>query len=72
MRDGRLRDATALAFALGILQGAVGIASVSNGIPVELTALHTALAAALVLTVVFALREAWSTLGERELISATH
>jgi cytochrome c oxidase assembly protein subunit 15 len=71
-RDGRLRGATALAFALGILQGAVGIASVRNGIPVELTGLHTALAAALVLTVVFALQQAWSTLGERELISATH
>ena len=65
-RDGRLRGATALAFALGILQGTIGVASVSNGIPVELTGLHTALAAALVLTVVFALQEAWSTLGERE------
>jgi len=71
-RDGRLRGATALAFALGTLQGAVGVASVSNGIPVELTGLHTALAAALVLTVVFALHEAWSTLSERELSSATH
>jgi len=71
-RDGRLHGVTALAFALGILQGTIGVASVSNGIPVELTGLHTALAAALVLTVVFALHEAWSTLGERELISATH
>jgi cytochrome c oxidase assembly protein subunit 15 len=71
-RDGRLRGATALAFALGTLQGIVGVASVSNGIPVELTGLHTALAAALVLTVVFALQEAWSTLGKRALISATH
>jgi cytochrome c oxidase assembly protein subunit 15 len=71
-RDGRLRGATALAFALGILQAAVGVANVSNGIPVELTALHSALAAALVLTVVFALHEAWSTPGEGELISATH
>ena len=70
-RDVRLRGATALAFALGILQATVGVASVSNGIPVELTGLHTALAAALVLTVVFALQQAWSTLGERELISAT-
>ena len=33
---------------------------------------RTALAAALVLTVVFALQEAWSTLGKRALISATH
>jgi cytochrome c oxidase assembly protein subunit 15 len=71
-RDGHLRGATALAFALGILQATVGVASVSNGIPVELTGLHTALAAALVLTVVFALHEAWSTLGEPESLSATH
>jgi len=72
-RDGRLRGATALAFALGILQVAVGVASVSNGIPVEFTGLHTALATALVLTVVFALQEAWSSkLGERELTSARH
>ena len=71
-RDGRLRGATALAFALGILQGAVGVANVSNGIPVELTALHSALASALVLTVVYSLNEAWSTLGERESISATN
>jgi heme A synthase len=70
-RDGRLRGATALAFALGILQGAIGVASVSNGIPIELTGLHTALAAALVLTVVFALQEAWSTLGKPESLSAT-
>jgi cytochrome c oxidase assembly protein subunit 15 len=70
-RDAQLRGATALAFALGILQAAVGIASVSNGIPVELTGLHTALAAALVLTVVFALHEAWPALGKREPISAT-
>jgi heme A synthase len=63
---------TALAFALGILQGAVGVANVSNGIPIELTGLHTALAAALVLTLAFALREAWSTLDEPESLSATH
>jgi heme A synthase len=71
-RDGRLRGATALAFALGILQGAIGVANVSNGIPIELTGLHTALAAALVLTVAFALQEAWSTLDEPESLSATH
>jgi len=70
-RDGRLRGTTALAFALGILQAAVGVLSVRNGIPVELTGLHTAIAAALVLTVVSALRQAWSTLGEREWVSAT-
>jgi cytochrome c oxidase assembly protein subunit 15 len=59
-RDGRLRGATALAFALGLLQASVGVASVINGIPTELTGLHTALAAALVLTLVFALQQAWS------------
>jgi cytochrome c oxidase assembly protein subunit 15 len=71
-RDGRLRSATALAFALGVLQGSVGVASVLDGIPVELTGLHTALAAALVLTLVFALQTAWSTVGEREPLSAAH
>jgi cytochrome c oxidase assembly protein subunit 15 len=71
-RDGRLRGATALAFALATLQGLVGVASVRKGIPVELTGLHTALAAALVLTVVFALQEAWSTRDDPGLTSATH
>jgi cytochrome c oxidase assembly protein subunit 15 len=70
-RDGCLRGATALAFSIGALQAIVGVASVLNGIPVELTGLHTALAAALVLTVVFALQKAWSTLGESEPLSAT-
>ncbi len=68
--DIRLRGATTLAFALGVLQAIVGVASVRNGIPVELTGLHTALAAALVLTVVFALRNAWSTPGQRQALSA--
>jgi heme A synthase len=70
-RDGRLRGATVLAFALGILQASIGVASVISGIPAELTGLHTALAAALVLTLVFALQEAWSTVGERGPLSAT-
>jgi cytochrome c oxidase assembly protein subunit 15 len=71
-REARLRGATALAFALVVLQASVGVASVVDGVPVELTGLHTALAAALVLTLVFALRGAWSTLGERESLSAAH
>ena len=71
-RDRRLRGPTALAFGLGILQGSVGVASVRNGIPVELTGLHTALATALVLTLVCALHRVWSTFGERESLSATH
>jgi len=70
-RDPRLRGATTLAFALSVLQASIGVASVINGIPVELTGLHTALAAALVLTVVFALQEAWSTVGERGSLSTT-
>jgi cytochrome c oxidase assembly protein subunit 15 len=71
-RNVQLRGATTLAFALGVLQASIGIASVINGIPVELTGLHTALAAALVLTLVFALQEAWSADGERGALSATH
>ncbi len=70
-RDSRLRGATALAFALGLLQASIGIASVINGIPTEITGLHTALAAALVLTQVFALQRAWSTIGARSSLSAT-
>ncbi len=69
-RDVRLRGATALAFGLGILQATVGVASVRNGIPVELTGLHTALAAALVLTVVFSLQKAWSKLDAPEPLAA--
>jgi hypothetical protein len=44
---------------------------VINGIPTELTGLHTALAAAIVLTLVFALQQAWSTVGERGSLSST-
>jgi len=70
-RDGRLRGATALAFALGLLQASIGVASVINGIPTELTGLHTGLAAALVLTLVFALQQAWSSTCERGSLSST-
>ena len=45
-----LASLTALALALGSLQLAVGVANVLLRIPVELTGLHSALAAALVLT----------------------
>jgi len=71
-RDAHLRGPTALAFALAILQAAVGVASVLDGVPVELTGLHTALAAALVLTVVLVAQRAWSTRGERKPLAATH
>jgi len=70
--DPRLHRATAFAFALGILQASIGVASVINGIPAEITGLHTAFAAVLVLTLVFALQQAWSTIGERAFLSATH
>jgi cytochrome c oxidase assembly protein subunit 15 len=54
--------ARALAVALGLagLQGGVGVASVLLGVPVELTGLHTALAAALVASLAVALHEAWT------------
>jgi len=69
--DTRVRGAIRVAFALGVLQAGIGIASVLSGIPAELTGLHTALAAALVLTLVLALQQAWSTVGERGSLSAT-
>ena len=45
-----LRGIAALAFALGLVQVAVGVANVLLRLPVEVTSLHAALAAALVLT----------------------
>jgi cytochrome c oxidase assembly protein subunit 15 len=45
----------ALAAALGLAQAGVGVANVLLGIPVEITALHSLLAALLVLTVTAAL-----------------
>jgi heme a synthase len=47
---GRLGRLTRLAAALGVAQVIAGVANVLSGIPVELTGLHSALAAALVLT----------------------
>jgi heme A synthase len=54
-----LARALVLAGALAVCQVAVGVANVLTGIPVEVTGLHSALAAALVLTTFFALHEAW-------------
>jgi len=71
-RDARLRGPTALAFALGILQASVGVASVLDGVPVELTGLHTGLAAALVLTWVRVAQRAWSTVGEPGPLETAH
>jgi cytochrome c oxidase assembly protein subunit 15 len=56
----RLGRAVATAFLLGVAQVAAGIANVVLGLPVEVTGLHSALAAALVLTLAFALDTAWS------------
>lgn len=55
-----LSRAIAGAFLLGLAQVAVGAANVLLGLPVEVTGLHSALAAALVLTLAFALDQAWS------------
>jgi len=46
-----------VALALGISQVGVGIANVLLGLPVEVTGLHSALAAALAATLALALRE---------------
>ena len=63
----RLRRATTLALWLGALQLCVGAANVLLGLPAELTGLHSALAAALVLTLSVALRDSWQggRLGSR-------
>jgi cytochrome c oxidase assembly protein subunit 15 len=55
----RVRRLTALAAVLGALQVGIGIANVLLAIPVEVTGLHSALAAALVLTIGAATRAAW-------------
>jgi cytochrome c oxidase assembly protein subunit 15 len=49
----------ALASVLAFAQGAVGVANVLLRLPVEITALHSALAAALVCTVGIAMQVAW-------------
>ncbi len=49
----------AVAFGLVLAQVAVGVANVLLRLPVEVTGLHSALAAGLVLTVALALAEAW-------------
>jgi len=54
-----LERPTALALALVLVQAALGVANVLLRIPVEITALHTATAVALVLTTTFCVRAAW-------------
>jgi len=58
-RTAGVRGPAWLALGLAVLQLLTGIANVRLGIPVEVTALHSALAAGLVLSVALALREAW-------------
>jgi cytochrome c oxidase assembly protein subunit 15 len=55
----RLRRASRLALALGAAQIPVGVANVLLRLPVEVTGLHSALAAALVLATTAAVREVW-------------
>jgi heme A synthase len=58
-RDPGLRGATAAALALGVCQLAAGVANVWLGLPVEVTGLHSALAAALAVALALAGRELW-------------
>ena len=58
--DAALRRFLTLLLALGLVQIAVGVANVRFGLPQEITGLHTALAAALVLTLTLALRDLYS------------
>lgn len=59
-----LRGLTLLAACLGVAQVVAGIANVLLAIPVEVTGLHSALAAALVLTVGSATRRAFQARGD--------
>lgn len=61
--DARLRRPAALAAALVLAQLGVGVANVRLGIPVEVTGLHSALAAGLVLSLGSALYLAWAPPG---------
>ncbi len=54
-----LGRAARLALGLGVAQVAVGVTNVLLRLPVEVTALHSAFAAGLVLAVTWAAREAW-------------
>jgi cytochrome c oxidase assembly protein subunit 15 len=59
--SGRVGRALALAAGLGALQVVVGVLNVRLGLPVEVTGLHSALAAALVLSLAAAGAEAFAT-----------
>lgn len=66
-RSPGLRGPTRIALLLGVAQVAVGVANVWLGLPVEVTGLHSALAALLVLSVTWAGRELWLARGARAL-----
>jgi cytochrome c oxidase assembly protein subunit 15 len=57
--EGRLGGLLRAAVAVSLVQVAVGVANVLLRLPVEVTGLHSALAAALVLTLGLSLAEAW-------------
>jgi len=70
-RDPTLARVTRGALLLGLAQLGLGVANVRLGIPVEITALHSAAACGLVLTLAFGLREAWlRPVARREGLSA--
>jgi cytochrome c oxidase assembly protein subunit 15 len=58
--DRRLQRLTALLFALSLVQIAIGVANVMLGIPKEITGLHSAVAAGLVLTMTLAVRDLYT------------
>jgi heme A synthase len=55
-----LRRPTTVVLGIGIIQVLVGIANVLFGVPVEVTGLHSALAAGIVLATTFSMRAAWT------------
>jgi cytochrome c oxidase assembly protein subunit 15 len=58
--DAKLHRLLTLLLCLSVLQIAVGVANVLLGLPQEITGLHTALAAALVLTLTLAVRDLYT------------
>ncbi len=56
---GRLRRLLRLSLLIGLAQIAAGVSNVLLALPVEITGLHSALAAALCLSIALAAREAW-------------
>jgi cytochrome c oxidase assembly protein subunit 15 len=70
-KDPTLARVTGGALLLGLLQLALGVANVLLRVPVEITALHSAVGAGLVLTLTWGLREAWRRpVSRREALAA--